>query len=176
MHVRVNTFYRLEDLYEFPRLFPPEENEALAAHIAAIRYADNICAGYAAAYQILERLLRVSKRRADPDRTMIRIQEYVAAHFREPIRADDLAGYLCCSPAQVYRLFRRYFSLSPANYINRVRLQNAAMLLETSAESVTAIAVASGYDDIAYFSKCFKDVFSVSPSVYRRQNAHARSK
>ena len=50
------------------------------------------------------------------------------------------------------------------------------MLLETSAESVTAIAVASGYDDIAYFSKCFKDVFSVSPSVYRRQNAHARSK
>lgn len=57
---------------------------------------------------------------------MIRIQEYVAAHFREPIRADDLAGYLCCSPAQVYRLFRRYFSLSPANYINRVRLQNAA--------------------------------------------------
>lgn len=27
MHVRVNTFYRLEDLYEFPRLFPPEENE-----------------------------------------------------------------------------------------------------------------------------------------------------
>ena len=107
---------------------------------------------------------------------MIRIQEYVAAHFREPIRADDLAGYLCCSPAQVYRLFRRYFSLSPANYINRVRLQNAAMLLETSAESVTAIAVASGYDDIAYFSKCFKDVFSVSPSVCRRQNAHARSK
>ena len=176
MHVRVNTFYRLEDLYEFPRLFPPEENEALAAHIAAIRYADNICAGYAAAYQILERLLRVSKRRAGPARTMIRVQEYVAAHFREPIRADDLAGYLCCSPAQVYRLFRRYFSLSPANYINRVRLQNAAMLLETSAESVTAIAVASGYDDIAYFSKCFKDVFSVSPSVYRRQNAHARSK
>lgn len=160
-----------------PGCFRRRKTRALAAHIAAIRYADNICAGYAAAYQILERLLaRIQKaggsRQDDDPDPGIRRGAFPGADPRRRFGRDICAAL----PAQVYRLFRRYFSLSPANYINRVRLQNAAMLLETSAESVTAIAVASGYDDIAYFSKCFKDVFSVSPSVYRRQNAHARSK
>ena len=115
---------------EFPRLFPPEENEGSGGASPPFGTVDNICAGYAAAYQILERLLRgIQNGQADPDRTMIGSGVRCGA-FPGPIRVwPDI----CAALAQVYRLFRRYFSLSPANYINRVRLQNAAVPLETSA-------------------------------------------
>ncbi len=65
-------------------------------------------------HQILERLLRVIQTGKDPDRTMIRIQEYVAAYFREPIRAGNLADKVTACSALLP---------VPANYINRVHLK-----------------------------------------------------
>lgn len=171
MNVTVNTFYRLEDLYEFPLLLPQHMQDTVAGFISTIRFSKGLCAKYAAAYQLLEQLLQVSAPLAQPDRTMLRLQEYVMEHFRQPIHVQELADYLHCSIPQVYRLFQKYFSQSPANYINRIRLQNAALMLENSTESITDIAVLSGFDDIAYFSKLFREVFCVPPTVYRRQNA-----
>lgn len=168
--VKLNGRYQPEDIFLLP-LVPPREEIALTAEcIETIRSAGDICASYAAAYRIMGRLIALSKERPGPDEAMVRLKQYILEHYPERIAPQELAREAYCSVPHLYRLFRRYFSMTPANYINRVRLENAAAMLERGEESVSEVAAGTGFDDMAYFSRLFKEYFTVPPTVYRQQN------
>lgn len=59
--------------------------------------------------------------------------------------------------------------MTPAQYIQSLRMTNAQYLLEQSANNVSEIANIVGYDNPLYFSRLFKKHFGVSPAQYRKQ-------
>lgn len=172
MTVTLNGCYQLEDLLRLPVILPGEENDLMRENIREIRFSEDICGRYAAAYRIIGRLIALSREREQPDEIMVRLRQYVGLHYPERIDAKNLAEQAFCSVPNLYRLFRKYFNATPANYVNSVRLENAAAMLENGDESVTEIAQRTGFGDAAYFSKLFKAYFSVSPITYRRQTRH----
>ena len=128
-----------------------------------------LCDRLAAAFPIVKLLLAAGTPKMAPDSQMLQIKNYIQAHYPEKIRAEQLAEQLYVSVPTLFRRFRRAFGLSPANYINQVRLAQTALLLETTDRSLQEIGEAVGIADVFYLSKLFKQTYGVPPSVYRRR-------
>lgn len=77
------------------------------------------------------------------------------------VRLADLCGM---TPGNLYLLFRELFGLSPSEYILKVRMENARLLLRNKNTTVSEAAALSGYSDIYSFSRAFKRVNGFPPS------------
>jgi len=75
------------------------------------------------------------------------------------IIAEDHAG----------RIFKSLTSLAPVDFIREVRLRYAASLLQAQDCRIKEITYMVGFSDIRYFTKCFRELFGVTPSHYRSQ-------
>lgn len=167
----VNGEYRFDEIFTFPVILDAAYNEEISMLTEKIRSPKNIFQKKQAAYRLLEILAAEGRERKNglhPIHT--KIETFVKSHFMEDIRAEDLAKHLFCSVPQVFRYTHKYFGLSPANYINGIRLQQAEIKLRTSNKTVTEIAFSCGFSDSAYFSKLFKKNYAQSPLRYRREH------
>lgn len=163
----VNGQYPLESLYRFPVLLPASCQAEIRQAISRARESDRLCIKYAAAYTLVDILLEVGVPSAQEEPSKLRLQAFVRAHYAQKLKAEQIASQLHCSVPQVYRYTQKYFQCSPANYVNRVRLENAARLLEITGKSVKEIAFACGFDDLSYFSRLFRGQYGLSPQQYR---------
>ena len=68
------------------------------------------------------------------------------------------------------RLFRQYFSCTPTEYINSLKLNYAANLLVNSDISILNISLESGFENLSHFYHMFKKEYGTSPSKYRKSN------
>lgn len=91
----------------------------------------------------------------------------IEADFAAKFTLTKLAAIACMSPPYFCEEFKKHFKVPPIDYVIRLRLKNAAMLLEDKSLSISEVAFRSGYDDVYYFSKLFKKKYGASPSVYR---------
>ncbi len=117
----------------------------------------------------LEARLRAALPARDADAELAR--DLVERVQREP--ALSSVARLCevsgLTPRAVQRLFRDYVGVGPKWVVRRFRLQEAAELLETTDESIAAIAARLGYFDQAHFVRDFKAVVGKAPSAYARR-------
>jgi AraC-like DNA-binding protein len=65
---------------------------------------------------------------------------------------------------------RKYFGKTPTELVADLRLRHAARLLSTTIESVRSIAQRCGFDNVTYFSTCFRRVHHLSPREYRSRS------
>lgn len=80
-----------------------------------------------------------------------------------------LAGEVNISPRHLSRLFREAFGKSPQQFIRATRLKYGCWLLKNSAESVTEIALRTGFSDCAHFIRNFQQEYGCTPGAYRGQ-------
>jgi AraC family transcriptional regulator len=95
------------------------------------------------------------------------VSAYILEHIDQPLDLRSLAGIAGFSPFHFHRIFAAYTGETLAEYVRRIRLQRAALDLLDPARTVTAVALVSGYETPAAFSKAFKQHFGVSPSELR---------
>ncbi|TSE08298.1 MULTISPECIES: helix-turn-helix domain-containing protein [Aquimarina] len=99
--------------------------------------------------------------------------EIIEAHiFSSGVNISDLAMLTNTSLSSFKRKFKKIYNDSPNNYIRNKRLNRAADLLLISELSISNIAYDCGFNDIAHFSKSFKQKFSISPSIYKLNQKH----
>ena len=87
------------------------------------------------------------------------------------LNADSLCKIVGMSRATLYRRVVATTGLSPARYIQTVRLNIAAKMLENSDMSITDIAIATGFSSIVHFSSSFKKKYGMSPTQYIQEKA-----
>lgn len=92
---------------------------------------------------------------------------YLETHYREKTDLDRMAEIANLSKHHFCRLFKQLTGHSPGDYLNRIRISKAAELLRENAMSVTEAARETGFDDVSYFSRCFRKYQKVSPSRIR---------
>lgn len=95
----------------------------------------------------------------------------VLVHIQENLERDlslaELAEVACFSPYHFHRVFRGMVGEPVAEYVRRLRLDQAAINLRHSKRSVTDLAFKWGYDSPESFTRAFRQHFGVSPSQYR---------
>lgn len=84
-------------------------------------------------------------------------------------RMAQAAGY---SRHHFSRVFAAHEGVSPARYLLRVRLEEAARLLRADRGSIKEIARRSGFGDANYFGKVFRRHFGIGPKDFRRSGMY----
>jgi len=88
---------------------------------------------------------------------------YIAAHYPEKITLQQLADEAMADRYALCRLFRRYTGLSPMEFLNLHRVDEAAKLLQGGAR-VTDAALQTGFSNMSYFAKIFRRYRNMAPS------------
>lgn len=94
---------------------------------------------------------------------IVPIIQYLEKNFTEPLDIQDIAQYAGMSPSSLHGKFKAATSLSPIQFIKRLRLHHAHNKLMEGASPGEA-ALESGYGNQAQFSREFKRQFGFSPS------------
>jgi signal transduction histidine kinase/ligand-binding sensor domain-containing protein/DNA-binding response OmpR family regulator len=91
----------------------------------------------------------------------------VEAHVSSPdFSVEDLGMELGISRAYVFKKILALTGKTPLEFIRTIRLQHAAQLLEKSQLSVREVAYKVGFNNPKYFTKYFKEQYSILPSDY----------
>ncbi len=103
--------------------------------------------------------------------SLARVVEFVGARLDEPLRVADLAAAAGCSDAQLDRRMRRVFGLSPNQYVLRVRVDRARLLLSATELPIATIAAQVGFYDQASFTHRFGRLTGQTPAQFRATTA-----
>lgn len=82
---------------------------------------------------------------------------------------EQLAQIAHFHPNYFIRFFRKHMGISPMHYINKMRIEKAKRLLDSTGLTVTEIADSVGIYDVYYLSRLFKDYTGFSPTEYRKK-------
>jgi AraC-like DNA-binding protein len=108
-----------------------------------------------------------SARRKREMERLIDVFEYIENNHSRSITVEELAKMLNVSISRFSHLFREAAAASVTEYINSVRIRRAADLLGSTDMNITQAAMASGYNDVNYFTRQFKKHMGISPSAFR---------
>jgi serine/threonine protein kinase/AraC-like DNA-binding protein len=96
--------------------------------------------------------------------------EYIKENFRQSISREGLADMLEINPDNLGRYFRRFTGDRIQDYINRLRVEEAAKVLRETDQKIIHIAFSIGFENISTFNKVFIKYMKTTPSKYRRLN------
>lgn len=96
-------------------------------------------------------------------------QQYVLENLHEPLSVAQLAQRAGMSPRNFARVFTREVGVTPAAYVERVRVDNARGLLERTSWDLTDVAERCGFGSIDTLRRAFARQLHVSPSDYRKR-------
>src|SRR5262245_43890267 len=93
--------------------------------------------------------------------------DHIVGHLDEPLRLRELARVALLSPFHFHRVFQALIGATPADFVQRLRLEKAlGILAHPRPPSLTAIALACGFSSSSVFCRCFKRRFGVPPSSF----------
>lgn len=95
--------------------------------------------------------------------------QYIHKNYLYPISLDDIAETVALSKSSVLNIFQKNIHTSPIQYLVNYRLKQAAKLLATTRSNVSTIAGDTGFENIGYFCRKFKEVFQMTPGEYRKR-------
>ena len=98
-----------------------------------------------------------------------RMQDYIEKNRAEAISLSGLARASLFSPWYAYRLFRAYLGLTPAEYIRKYRLTQAAKQLRNGETKVIDAAYDAGFSNVDTFTRAFYREFGLNPSDYMKR-------
>jgi len=128
---------------------------------------------------VLEMLVHCARHRSavngQPPRWLRRAKEIIHEQFSDSLGLSGVARLLGVHPAHLAKVFRSHYHCTVGHYIRGLRLDRAARLLTESEESLTAIAVDTGFYDQSHFARLFRRRFGVTPAAFRterKRSAH----
>lgn len=98
-----------------------------------------------------------------------RAVEFIVGNYCNPIKITDVADYVCINRSYLYTLFKNSMGMSPQQFLATFRITKAAELLQITSLPIESIALSCGYTDPLVFTKSFKQMKKMSPSVYRKE-------
>ncbi len=97
------------------------------------------------------------------------LQAWMADHLDEDLSVGALAGRLHLSERQLTRVFGSELGATPADYVERLRVERARSMLETDGSSLESVASRCGFTSAEVMRRAFQRRLRTSPSDYRRR-------
>ncbi len=92
---------------------------------------------------------------------------WLRAHVRDPLDTDRLARHCAMSARTLHRRCLAHLGLTPRQLIEKVRVDEARAMLETTTLPAKAIAARCGFGDTVRMSRAFTRTLGLAPTAYR---------
>lgn len=102
-----------------------------------------------------------------------KIGTWIEQHFKEPFDLNKLAADIHLSASYLSNLFRQYTGSTITEHIAKRRLEEARLLLKTTAWPIDQVGKNSGFPNPAYFCRSFKKKFGLTPQQYRTKTVQS---
>ncbi len=91
-------------------------------------------------------------------------------HMNEFLRVglDDILEPFHFNKSYLCRRFRQYTGYTMTEYLNQLRLQQAAFQLQYTDNTILSVCNNVGFSSVSYFNKIFKQTYGVSPKAFRK--------
>ena len=96
------------------------------------------------------------------------MQDYIEESLDSEITLAGLAKVSLFSPWYSYRIFKEYTSLTPADYVRRLRLSRSAMRLKNGGCHITDAAFELGFGSVDGYIRAFSREFGTTPGEYAK--------
>lgn len=103
------------------------------------------------------------------DAVIASCQTWVALNYEIASPVQAMIERSGLSERSFNRRFKRATGMAPMEYVHTLRLEEAKHMLETTSDSVEAIAEAVGYEDASFFGRLFRRKVALTPAQYRRR-------
>ncbi|MFQ5570639.1 MAG: GlxA family transcriptional regulator [Rhodothermales bacterium] len=107
------------------------------------------------------------------DRSIIKAQDFIEQNYRQELRVDALAAQVGLSKRNFIRRFKKATHNTPIQYIQRVKIEAAKKVLETTSATINEVMYQSGYSDMKSFRTLFKKMTGLTPTAYRKKYNYA---
>ncbi|MEM8967754.1 MAG: AraC family transcriptional regulator [Bacteroidota bacterium] len=94
---------------------------------------------------------------------------FIHRNIKEKLTVEELAEQAYLHPDYFSRLFMSITGVRPIEYIQKMRMERAQLLLTTTNAAVSEIAEEVGIPNVPYFSRLFKRNYNISPARYRTE-------
>lgn len=85
------------------------------------------------------------------------------------LMVEEIAKGVNMSRSVFFKKLKALTGLSPNELLKDVRIKRAAVLIKENCYSIQQIAFMVGFNDAHYFSRCFKQVYGMTPSEYKEK-------
>lgn len=120
---------------------------------------------------IISKLLSITRLEHPLDNTDQRVHKavrHIIEHSSEPLTVGMLADMVNLHPVYFSSLFRKLLGFSVSQYIQRIRVNRAEIMLSEGAYNVSEVASKCGFCDVYYFSRVFKRIKGIPPSAVKK--------
>jgi AraC-like DNA-binding protein len=98
---------------------------------------------------------------------LTRVLNLLHKRFAEPIRVEDLCSVGNLSPRSLHRLFMRHVGENVSDYLGRLRIGRACMLLVETDRPIGVIASEAGFSNLSNFNRRFLEARGITPREFR---------
>ena len=93
--------------------------------------------------------------------------QYVDRHYAEKITVAAISAQCGYSSSHFMKRFHDLTGTSFAQYLIHFRLEKAAALLRETNRTILEISMETGFDNLSYFTRSFKEKYGISPGKFR---------
>jgi len=98
-----------------------------------------------------------------------KVLRYMRDHYREAITLEELAAVMHVEKTYFIKTFKKHIGTTPMLFLQRLKIEKAATLVQNSDMSITGISEFLGFKSIHHFSNAFKKQTGFSPTAYRQR-------
>jgi len=118
-------------------------------------------------FRIIIKLAKNSAVKSNVSAVASIVKESLDSRIYRQVSIEDLSKELNISKSQIEREFKKYFGISPYQYILDKKTDVARHILRATSMRIYEISELLGFSDTYYFSNLFKEKTGMSPMAYR---------
>jgi AraC-like DNA-binding protein len=153
--IKVN-FARLENAYVHSRVVSRYQYRAIVRLLEI--FAEHLA--------LIANQIELQQRTGEPP-MITKAKDYVASHQSSSITLEEIARALNISMFHFCRQFKQATGLTFVQYLSRVRIEKAKILLHSKELRITDIAYEVGFQSLTHFNRIFRKLVGHSPTEYR---------
>ena len=107
-------------------------------------------------------------RSLDHGELVVAAKEYLRKNLANSISMSDMVKHIGLGRSRMFDLFKSVTGMTPNDYLLRLRVEKAQELLANSSQSITDIALTSGFSSCQYFDNVFRKYTGQTPQEFRK--------
>lgn len=97
------------------------------------------------------------------------LRHYILQNVTRPLTVPELAAHVQVGERQLTRIFHTELGMTPGAYVETARVEAARRRLESSDDTLSRVAVVSGFGSVDSLHRAFRRVLNITPTEYRRR-------
>lgn len=150
------------------RFFEFQPNQQIKNLILLLQVLEELCLRSSEGALLLTDDIRKIRYKESDSKKLASIFNYVFENYHHHVAVGSAASVACMSKAAFCRYFKRSTDKTFSQFVNEIRISQAAKLLIGKEDNITAVCHACGFDNVSYFNRQFRIQLGMSPRAYRK--------